>query len=193
MTETRLKVRNQFEDAEEAARSALSEAEIAATAYFDAGEKESNEVMLKFLQRAHDGATRAKGFWSRTDEVLARTGLNSQDVMAEKPAKCAAATAEDAAKALDNALSSAAQFLKMTSKLILPKLLPIGPSIVLFLLCCILLAIPAVYQQPPLLWLIGGLFAGAVLFAVLRRPHQNEGRQSDAASRRTIGPRHRTR
>ncbi|MFL5341578.1 MAG: FtsK/SpoIIIE domain-containing protein [Gemmataceae bacterium] len=168
LTETRLRVRNQFEAAEDAARTALSEAEISATAFFDAGEKESNETRLKFQQRARDGLTRAKTYWARADEVMAKVGRTTHELQSDKPPRCAAATAEDAAKVLDNATSSAQQFLKSASGLLLPRILPIGPSIALFIACCVLAAVPALFQKPPLLWLIGGVFSGAVLFVLLR-------------------------
>src|SRR5205814_976649 len=83
-------------------------------------------------------------------------------------ATVATESAPDAQQAMQGNLAAAEQVFKQMQNLIAPKLLPLPAGAAMFAASVIACSIPAAFQQPPLAWLIGGVFAGAALFVVVR-------------------------
>ena len=147
---------------------ALQEAEVHSNSVFEAGQSESMEQNLKHQQHARDALAKVQTLWQKTDVLLARSGLHAQDVMAEKPAACPPGDAEQTATVMKNALASSEQFLERLDNLFLPKMLPIPMSATMFVAFCVIASIPAAFMQPPVIWLLGGIFVGMVGFAIVR-------------------------
>src|SRR5262245_19593010 len=168
LSENKIKLLHQFDDAEDQARNALQEAEVSANSVFEAGQSESMEVNLKHQQHARDTLHRIQSLWRKTDAQLANSGLHAQDVMAAKPAACPPGDAEQTATVMKNALASAEQFIDRLENLFLPKMLPIGMSVTMFVAFCVIACIPAAFMRPGAIWLLGGIFVGMVTFAIVR-------------------------
>jgi ABC-type multidrug transport system fused ATPase/permease subunit len=168
LSENKVKLLHQFDDAEDQARNALQEAEVTANSVFEAGQSESMELNLKHQQHARDALAKVQKLWQQTDGLLARSGLTAQDVMAAKPAACPPGDAGQTGTVLNNATTSAEQFLDRLVNLFLPKMLPVGMSGLMFVAFCVVASIPAAFMQPRAVWLFGGVFTGMVLFAVVR-------------------------
>src|SRR5262245_31835772 len=168
LSENKVKLLHQFDDAEEQARNALQEADVSANSVFEAGQSESMEQNLKHQQHARDALARVQTLWQKTDVQLANSGLHAQDVTATKPAACPPGDAEQTATVMKNALASAEQFIERLENLFLPKMLPIGMSVLTFVAFCVVACIPATFMRPGVIWLLGGLFVGMVAFAIVR-------------------------
>ena len=168
LSENKVKLLHQFDDAEDQARNALQEAEVTANSVFEAGQSESMEKNLKHQQQARDALAKVQTLWRKTDDLLARSGLHAQDVTAAKSAACPPGDAEQTATVVKNAMSSAEQFLDRLDNLFLPKMLPLPMSVVTFVAFCVIASIPAAFMQPRAIWLLGGVFVGMVVFAIVR-------------------------
>ncbi|HEV3143448.1 MAG TPA: FtsK/SpoIIIE domain-containing protein [Gemmataceae bacterium] len=163
--ETRLKVTTQSDEAEEKARSGLHDACWKATTYFEGGEKDARDELQKGNNAARAGAETAEGTWREVEAYLVRCNLDPAEVI---PAAVAHPQPTDPGQTMHNALKSADMFLRRLRNLIVPKLLTATASAVLFLLLTGLACLPAIWQAPPLLWIIGGLIGGVLLFLLLR-------------------------
>src|SRR5262249_20494809 len=74
----------------------------------------------------------------------------------------------DPGQTMHNALKSADMFLNRLQNLFIPKLLTVPVALIIFLLLTGLASLPAIWEQPAVLWLIGGLFGGVILFLIVR-------------------------
>jgi hypothetical protein len=168
LAETRLKVTQQSDEAEEKAKSGLHDACWKATTYYEAGEKEARDELQKGNNAARAGGERAEKIWHDLDTYLTECNLDLAQVLRNMPKQAATAPPTDPGQTMHNALKSADMFLNRLQNLIVPKLLTVGVSVVIFLILTGLACLPAIWQQPPMLWVIGGLFGGVILFVIVR-------------------------
>jgi hypothetical protein len=168
LAELRMRLTHEFDDADDRAKSALQEAEWTATSFFEAGEKESFSEMLTHQQCAQNAGAKTKKLWDELEQLLGRCGLTCANVMAETPVKRATGGTAETGKVLESTLTSAEEFVGHVRQLFPPRLLTLPVGIGMFIVLTLLACVPALFMKPPLVWVLGGIFAGMVLFVVVR-------------------------
>lgn len=166
LAETRMKVTEQSDDAEEKARSGLQEATWTATSFFEAGEKEATEEMQKGKLAAAAALNDAQSMWNELDQFLRKCDLPAEEIM--NAGKGPRTQPTDPGQTMHNALKSSEMFFGQLRNLLLPKLITVPVGGVMYLVLSVLACLPAIWMKPPLAWLLGGLFAGLLLFVMLR-------------------------
>src|SRR5438105_1937695 len=69
---------------------------------------------------------------------------------------------------MQNTLTAAKTLYEHMEGMLLPKLLTLPAGVAMYAVMAVLGALPALFQEPKLVWLGGGVFAASALFVVLR-------------------------
>jgi hypothetical protein len=176
LAKSRFRIAKEMDDTEEKLRDALQDRGWQATSVFDAAEKDAKGEMQKYKQRATEVVARAQQIWHESEQWLGDRGVAIDDVLSHKPATLTTATVGETQAATDANLQAADDLFARMKRLIAPKLLPLPVGIAMFVVFEVLFCLPAAFvsslppsiQAPPLLYLIGGIFAGGALFALTR-------------------------
>ncbi|HLW67303.1 MAG TPA: FtsK/SpoIIIE domain-containing protein [Gemmataceae bacterium] len=163
--ETRLKVQQNSDEAEEKARSGLHDSIWKATTYFEDGEKDARDDLQKGNNAARAGGEAAEGTWRQLEAYLMRCNLEPADVI---PVAVTHPQPTDPGQTMHNALKTADMFLSRLQNLLVPKLLSAPAAAALLLLLIGLCCLPAIWFGPWILWVIGGVFVGVLLFLAVR-------------------------
>src|SRR5262245_31454096 len=173
LAKSRFRIAKEMDETEEKLRDALQDRGWQATSVFDAAEKDSKGEMQKYKQRATEVITRTQQLWHEAEQWLGERGLAIDEVLSHKPATLTTEAVGETQGATDANLEAAEDLFGRMKRLIAPKLLPLPVGIAMFIVFEIVCCLPATFQQslppsiqgPPLLYLIGGIFAGGSLFA----------------------------
>jgi len=176
LAKSRFRIAKEMDETEEKLREALQERGWTATSVFDAAEKDAKGEMQKYKQRATEVVARAQQIWHEAEQWLGDRGVAIEDVLSRKPATLATESVGETQAATDANLKAADDLFGRMRRLIAPKLLPLPVGIAMFVvfevLCCLPAAfhksLPPSIEAPQLLYLIGGIFAGGALFALVR-------------------------
>ncbi len=158
----------EMDETEQKLREALQEKNWTTTSFFDAGEKDVRQELSKHQTRANEGSAQAQASWHDAEQWFAQRGLSVDEIAPHKSASVSTDTADDSFHVMQTALNVARQQLKKMRSLLLPKLLPLPASATLYIVLTILCCLPAIWRQPPLVYLLAGLFGGAASFVLIR-------------------------
>jgi DNA segregation ATPase FtsK/SpoIIIE, S-DNA-T family len=168
LAKARLRLAEEMDDTEQKLREALQEKVWTTTSFFDAGEKDSRQEMQKHHSRANEGTSRAVAYWQEAEQWLLERGLSGDEIAPRKSATVTSDDVNESFQIMQSALAVADQQLEKMKGLLLPKLLPMAASATLYVVLTVLGCLPALWMKPPVAYLLGGLFAGAALFVLVR-------------------------
>src|SRR5262245_45427106 len=160
LAKARLRLAEEMDDTEQKLREALQEKVWTTTSFFDAGEKDARQEMQKQHTRAIEGTAKAKNFWHDAEQWLVERGLTGDEVVPRKSATVTTDDVSESFQVMQASLTVAEQQLDKLKGLLLPKLLPMAAGATLYVILTVLCCLPAMFMKPPVVWLLGGLFAG---------------------------------
>lgn len=173
--QARRRILEEMETKEEKLREQLQERVWTANSFFDAGEKEARGEMQKYKQQAREAAERADQLWQAVEAWLRERGVAIDQILSRRPATISAESTAECKQIMLAQLEAARLAFERLQRLIAPKLLPLSVGAALYALFVLVCSIPAAFQKPPLLWLIGGVFVGSVAFVLFRAAVQMVG------------------
>ena len=168
LAKARLRISAEMDETEQKLREALQEKIWTTTSFFDAGEKDARQELAKHQTRSNEGSAKAQSHWREAEQWLAQRGLAIEEIAPLKSASVSSDDPNESFQVMQTALNVAQLQLEKMKGLLLPKLLPLPASATLYVILSILGCLPALWMTNPLVWILGGLFGGAVAFVLVR-------------------------
>ena len=173
--QARRRIADESEAQEEKLREALQERVWTANSLFDAAEKDARSEMQKTKQQARETAERAEQLWQTVEQWLRDRGVAVEQILPHQSVTVAAESTAECRRFMLAQLEGAEKAFSRLQRLLAPKLLTLPVGVVLYFLFVAFCSLPAIAQQPWLLWLIGGVFSGSVAFVLFRAVVQGLG------------------